>query len=149
MDPALDIKTSKKHDKPAHIKQRADFFDFIASQLNIPGMTFTRDHNFDDIQKMRSAGIRGEYHSHFSAIPSLKPGVVLELGFDQTTPNLSCDISSWAFDKVMSLDIAVIDNCAKNIKCYYPEYTFVEKLQTISTKFRLHALCEATPKIVE
>src|SRR5690242_15290573 len=86
---------------------------------------------------MRSAGIRGEYHSHFSAIPSLKPGVVLELGFDQTTPNLSCDISSWAFDKIISLGISGIDNRAKKVKCYYPEYTFVEKLQTISTKFRL------------
>lgn len=31
----------------------------------------------------------------------------------------------------------VIDNRAVGVPCYYPEYTFVEKLQTISTKFRL------------
>lgn len=30
----------------------------------------------------------------------------------------------------------IIDNRAKSIKCYFPEYTFVEKLQAISTKFR-------------
>jgi hypothetical protein len=144
-DPALDIKTGKNHDKPAHIKQRADFFNFITSKLDIPGMTFTRDHNFDDIQKMRSAGIRGEYHSHFSAIPSLKPGVVLELGFDQTTPNLSCEISSWAFDKIIALGISVINNRAKNVKCYFPEYTLVEKLQTISTKFRLQQQNQKMP----
>ena len=144
-DSALDIKTGKNHDKPAHIKQRADFFNFVTSELNIPGMTFTRDHNFDDIQKMRSAGIRAEYRSHFSEIPSLKSGVVLELGFDQTTPNLSCDLSSWAFDKIISLGIPVIDNRAKKVKCYYPEYTFVEKLQTISTKFRLQQQNQKMP----
>ena len=37
----------------------------------------------------------------------------------------------------MSLNINVVDNHAKKVKFYYPEYTFVEKLQTISTKFRL------------
>lgn len=136
-DPALDIKTNKNNNKPAHIKQRADFFNQVASDLKIPGMTFYRDHHFDDVKKMRSAGIRGEYHSHFTAIPSLKSSIVLELGFDQTTPNMPCNIGSWAFDKVMSLGINVMDNQAKNVKCYYPEYTFVEKLQTISTKFRL------------
>lgn len=136
-DPRLGIKTGKNHDKPTYIKQRANFFNQVADQIDIPGIKFYRDYNFDDTQKMRSAGIRGEYHSYFSATPSLKPGIVLELGFDQTTPNIPCNTSSWAFDKVMSLGIKVIDNRPKNVKCYCPEYTFVEKLQTISTKFRL------------
>lgn len=30
----------------------------------------------------------------------------------------------------------MIDNRAKGVACYDPRYTFVEKLQTISTKFR-------------
>jgi hypothetical protein len=30
----------------------------------------------------------------------------------------------------------MIDNRAQNIPCYHPGYTLVEKLQTISTKFR-------------
>jgi hypothetical protein len=30
-----------------------------------------------------------------------------------------------------------MDNRATQIKCYCPEYTFVEKLQSISTKYRL------------
>ncbi len=30
----------------------------------------------------------------------------------------------------------IIDNRAKEIVCYHPGYTFVEKLQTIATKFR-------------
>lgn len=30
----------------------------------------------------------------------------------------------------------MIDNRAKDVACYHPGYTFVEKLQTISTKYR-------------
>ncbi len=37
---------------------------------------------------MRSAGVRREYSSLLSAIDALKPGVVLELGFEQTTREL-------------------------------------------------------------
>ncbi|MDP1574095.1 MAG: nucleotidyl transferase AbiEii/AbiGii toxin family protein [Coxiellaceae bacterium] len=136
-DPQLDIKIGRNHDRPTHIQQRSDFFNYITKKLNISNMKFYRDHNFDDVQKMRSAGIRGEYDSFFSNVPSLKSGVILELGFDQTTPNMPCDISSWAFDKIMTLDIQIIDNRAKKVNCYNPEYTFVEKLQTISTKFRI------------
>lgn len=134
---SINLKVGKNHNKPAHIKGRKDFFNSIAEQLRITDMRFSRDHNFDEPQKMRSAGIRGEYHSYVSTVEALKSGIVLELGFDQTTPNASCDISSWALDKAQSLGIDVIDNHAKQVKCYCPEYTFVEKLQTISTKYRL------------
>lgn len=131
------VKTGKNHDKPVHIESRRQFFDKINHNLKIAGLKFERDYNFDDItQKMRSAGIRGEYDSLFPAIPDLKEGIVLELGFDQTTPYVACDICSWAFEKLHQLNISVIDNRAKQVKCYCPEYTFVEKLQTISTKYR-------------
>ena len=102
------------------------------------GLNFERDHAFDDQSgKMRGAGIKAVYSSFFNGDPSLKPGVILELGFDQTTPFELCGVTSWAYEKAKSLDLSVIDNRAKNIPCYCPEYTFVEKLQTISTKFRL------------
>lgn len=144
-EPSAKIKIGKHHDKPAHIKSREIFFNLITKQLNIAGMRFYRDHNFDDSQKMRNAGIRGEYHSLFSTILSLKSGIILELGFDQTTPNIPCDISSWALDKALSLNIDIIDNRAKQVKCYCPEYTFIEKLQTISTKFRLQQQKQTMP----
>src|SRR3990167_10347108 len=73
-DPLLAVKIGKNHDRPAHIQQRADFFNQVTKKLDIPNMKFYRDHNFDDAQKMRSAGIRGEYDSFFSNIPSLKSG---------------------------------------------------------------------------
>lgn len=132
------VKTGHNHDKPAHIASRAKFYDDTSTALNVPGLTFERDANFDDpTGKMRSAGIKAIYSSFFSGDLSLKPGVILELGFDQTTPHTSCTITSWAFEKALSLEVPVIDNRATNISCYCPEYTFVEKLQTISTKYRL------------
>lgn len=58
-------------------------------------------------------------------------------GFDQVTPNKPVDISSWALDKAKAMSgIPFIDNTAREIPCYDMRYTFVEKLQTIVTKFR-------------
>lgn len=133
-----EVKTGKNQDKPTHIASRASFFETIANQLIVPGLEFHREPNFDDQSgKMRSAGIKAEYVSLFGGEMSLKEGVILELGFDQTTPFLNRDISSWLFDKAHSFNLSMIDNRAKNVACYCPEYTFVEKLQTISTKYRL------------
>jgi hypothetical protein len=67
----------------------------------------------------------------------MKPGILLEAGFDQVSPNNPVDISSWALDKVKATSgIPFIDNTAREIPCYDMRYTFVEKLQTIVTKFR-------------
>lgn len=132
----VNVKTGKNHDKPSHIEGRRNFFDKIVNELRIPDLTFSRDPAFDDVSDMRSAGIRAEYFTHFDPVPGLKEGVLLELGFDTTTPNMPCDITSWAFEKATELKLPVIDNRAKHVACYYPEYTFVEKLQTISTKYR-------------
>jgi len=51
-DPKLAVKIGKNHDKNNHIAERANFFNQIATELNIPDMKFYRDHNFDDKQKM-------------------------------------------------------------------------------------------------
>lgn len=141
---SLNLKTGKNHDKSSHIQNRKQFFDVLAKNLKAPDMTFHRDYNFDD-EKMRNAGIRAEYQSLFSSINALKSGVVLELGFDQTTPNIPCNINSWVLDKALVFNIAVIHNQAKAVKCYCPEYTFVEKLQTISTKYRLQRTEDSWP----
>ena len=62
---------------------------------------------------------------------------MLEVGFDDTTPNKPITISSWALDKAFSIyPNSYIDNRAIEVKCYIPEFTFVEKLQAIATKFR-------------
>jgi hypothetical protein len=67
-------------------------------------------------------------------------GILLEVGFDDTEPNTPRTISSWVFDRAVAAGlrpgIDMIDNCAHGIRCYHPGYTFVEKLQAVSTKYR-------------
>lgn len=135
---SMDVKTGKNHDKSKHIESRKIFFDTLATALTIPGLVFHRDHEFDDLAKMRSAGIRGRYRSHFPSLLALKDGVLLEVGFDKTTSYDHKTISSWAYEKAVKSGVKIVNNQANNVKCYLPEYTFIEKLQTISTKYRVN-----------
>ena len=125
----------KNHDKDKHIESRKKYFNWIKNKLNgkINGIEeVKRDTDFDD-SKYRNAGIRLYYKSMFSLLPNIKDGILLELGFDKTTPNVKKDISSWIFDKA---DLKTIeDNRAKEVVCYKPEYTFVEKLDAIIRKY--------------
>jgi len=68
-------------------------------------------------------------------LTGLKDGILLEAGFDDITPNIAKDISSWAYEYAVE-KVEVKDNRAKGVPCYHPGYTLVEKLQTISTKYR-------------
>ncbi len=143
-DPSDNMKIGKDHHKPAHIQRRQTFFDKLLKKLSVVGFDFGRDYSFDD-PKMRNVGIRANYSSCFESIDSLKEGVLLEVGFDQVTPNVPQTISSWAYEKAAGMGIDIIDNRAKAIPCYCPEYTFVEKLQAISTKYRHQQSTQSLP----
>lgn len=141
------VKTGKNHDKASHIQSRADFYDFIADDLKISGIKdIERDPAFDEKEKMRSGGVRLNYESISAPLSGLKNGVLLELGFDQTAPNQEVDISSWAFDYGIKYVTDIEDNRAKKVLCYLPEYTFVEKLQAISSKYRQYKNGKIFPK---
>lgn len=63
--------------------------------------------------------------------------MLLEARFDRVAPNQARLISSWAYDRAVASGVPdLIDNRAVDVLCYEPGYTFVEKLQTLSTKFR-------------
>lgn len=94
-----------------------------------------RDTEFDDEQYFRSGGIRLYYDGHSGSLSGIRDGVLLELGFDTVSPNYPRTISSWAYDYAADR-VEIQDNRAVDIACYHPGYTFVEKLQTVSTKFR-------------
>lgn len=130
------VKTGRNHDKPAHIASRLAYYDEIARRIRIPGIdSVDRDSVFDD-GKMRSAGIRLSYSRRTRVLAGVKDGILLELGFDDTAPNRPVTISSWALDFAMNRGVRVFDNRAVDVPCYAPTHTFVEKLQTISTKYR-------------
>ncbi|MGB9369226.1 MAG: nucleotidyl transferase AbiEii/AbiGii toxin family protein [Xanthobacteraceae bacterium] len=134
--PGMDVKTGRNQDSLAHIESRRVFYDWLANEkIRIDGITkVERDNEFDD-DKLRSAGIRLSYATKVPALADLREGVLLELGFDTVAPNEPRDISSWLYDHAAG-KVPIIDNCAKGVPCYDPRYTFVEKLQTISTKYR-------------
>jgi hypothetical protein len=131
------VMRGKNHDKTAHRQSRKDFFDWLAQAIKIDGITqVERDTVFDEVPGYRSGGIRLKYASITEPMAGLRDGVLLEAGFDQVAPNTSKDISSWVYDRAIASNVDIIDNRAKAVPCYNPGYTFVEKLQTTSTKFR-------------
>jgi hypothetical protein len=131
-----EVKVGKNQNSRAQIKTRTDFYDWLVQTIKIGGITnVERDTAFDDVPNYRSAGIRLKYTSVTEALEGIREGVLLEVGFDTVAPNTPKDISSWMYDYAVS-KVATIDNRAKAVPCYDPGYTFVEKLQTVSTKFR-------------
>ena len=118
-------------------KRAGAYYDGLSERIAIPGFTGTaRDAAFDD-DKLRSAGIRLAYPELNPLPPGVKTGILLEAGFDQVAPNRPCLISSWAYDKAVESGLGdLTDNRAIDVPCYEPGYTLVEKLQTISTKYR-------------
>ena len=130
------VKTGRNQDKPAHVKSRKDFYDWLAdTKLRIDGIDSVKRDTAFDSEKLFSGGIRLRYRSFTSRIDDLKEGILLEAGFDAVTPNTPKDISSWIYDHAADR-VETVDNRAKGVACYDPGYTFVEKLQTISTKYR-------------
>jgi len=134
---AMDVKCGKNQNKDSHVESRRKFFEWVKDKLQIPGIvSVERDTAHDDPQQQcRSGGIRMRYSSHFTPLPDTKDGILLEVGFDDTTPNQPVTISSWAYDHASAI-VSCHDTRAINVKCYRIEYTFVEKLQAVSTKFR-------------
>jgi hypothetical protein len=134
----MNINENPKNNKPKNIEARKQFYDWLAKTIQIEGIiSVERDHAFDDLVSYRSGGIRLNYENKADQIHGLKDGILLEAGFDKVTPNFLLTISSWAYEKAKgNTAIEITDNRAADIACYHPGYTFVEKLQTIATKFR-------------
>jgi nucleotidyltransferase AbiEii toxin of type IV toxin-antitoxin system len=142
--PGLHVKTKPSQKKHAHVESRGKFYDWLVEKIKIDGITkVARDTAFDN-KILTSAGIRLSYDGLFPLPPDLKEGVVLEAGFDVVTPNQSKDISSWTYD-YGATKVDIIDNRAMSVACYDAGYTFVEKLQTVSTKFRLQQEKKGSP----
>jgi predicted nucleotidyltransferase component of viral defense system len=141
----VEVDVNPNHDKPAHIESRRRFFEKLCTKLVIPGITSVeRDTAYDD-PRLQNAGIRLLYRSIYGPKEGLKAGILLEAGFSKTSPNQAVTISSWAYNFAEKNRVACHDNRAVDVICYNPEYTFVEKLQTIARKFRQFAESGSMP----
>ena len=65
------------------------------------------------IKNMRSAGIRLHYENQNPIAMGVKDGILLEVGFDQITPNMPVDISSWAYDFSRTQNLEGIEDTAR------------------------------------
>jgi hypothetical protein len=134
--PDRKVATGRNQTNTSQVQSRKEFYDWLATTIKIDGITkVARDTAYDN-KDYFSGGIRLSYKGINKLPAGLSEGVLLELGFDDVTPNEPKDISSWLYDYAVAKDVDIIDNRAKAVACYDPRYTFVEKLQTISTKFR-------------
>src|SRR5260221_13677179 len=89
------VKTGRNQDKPAHVKSRKDFYDWLANtKTKIDDIdSVERDTAFDS-EKLFSGGIRIRYQILTAPIDDLKEKILLEAGFDVVTPNTPKDVSS-------------------------------------------------------
>ena len=143
--PGMNVKTGRNQDERTQCESRRIFYDWLAGEIEIDGIEkVERDTAFDD-EKYRSGGIRLHYPSAVGAIEGIKQGILLEVGFDQVTPNKPLKISSWALRFAQEKKMAVKDNTAVGSHCYDSRYTFVEKLQTIAKKYNQHQSTKALP----
>ncbi|WP_372785000.1 nucleotidyl transferase AbiEii/AbiGii toxin family protein [Phenylobacterium sp.] len=137
IEPKGPVPVGRNQDSKAHVAARKAYFDGLSEQIAVPGfVAVERDTAFDD-ERFRSAGIRLVYPAVNVLPEGVKTGVLLEAGFDQVQPNQPRDITSWAYDRALASGLEdLTDNRALGVACYEPGYTLVEKLQTISTKYR-------------
>jgi hypothetical protein len=101
--------------QPRPYLKRADsrrhFYDWLAQNIIIDGIkNVQRDKVFDN-KDFFSGGIRLFYDNVTEPIKDLKDGVLLEDGFDDVTPNVPKDITSWAYDHA-ARKADIIDNRA-------------------------------------
>src|SRR5712675_3273530 len=61
--PEMDVKTGKNQTKPAHIKSRADFYDWLTKTIKIDGIVSVERDTSVDNKDLTSAGIRLAYRN--------------------------------------------------------------------------------------
>jgi hypothetical protein len=135
---ALEINENPKNSNQKNIEKKKAYYDTLAKETKIDGIVnIARDTAFDDTKKYNSGGIRLFYKNYAEPVEGIKEGILLEAGYDSVTPNIPITISSWAYEKAKEiLTLPLIDNRAVGVPCYDYRYSFVEKLQTIASKYR-------------
>lgn len=141
---ALEVKIGKNQDSPNQIASRINFYDWLSSEISIPGISTERDRSFDD-KNGRNGGIRLNFESRYQKLEGIKSYVLLEVGFDVTTPNENRTITSWLYEAALNAGLNIVDNRALDVACYLPGYTFTEKLSAISSKYKQEQVGKLMP----
>lgn len=81
----MDVKNGKNQTRPAHIKSRADFYDWLTKTIKIDGIISVERDTAVDNKDLTSAGIRLTYKNLMTPVNGLREGVLLEAGFAKVT----------------------------------------------------------------
>jgi hypothetical protein len=133
-EPRLSWNNTKKK----AVEQRNNWFDAIASNLDVPGCTVERDPDGSD-PRVRGASIRVLYPAlHGDQLPAaMRQFVLLEVGEARVTPNVEVDLSSWVHDHLNGAGQLsdYTDNRPKGVWCIHPWVTCLEKVDAIAVRF--------------
>ena len=81
-------------------------FKWLTENISIEGIIeIQRDREFDAPPKYFGGGIRLFYKSLTIRVDGAKEGILLEVGFDDVSPNQPITITSWTYDRAIRADI--------------------------------------------
>lgn len=96
-DESMKSKTSRKDKSVANVKKREKFFNGLVEQIKVPGSAIIYRNNEFDSDYLINAGITVSYPS-LQTSQGVKPGILLEIGFDNVEPWEEKTVSSWIID---------------------------------------------------
>lgn len=95
----LSVNTNPKSNRSNQVEGRKKYYDWLAEHIRIHGISeIKRDTVFDDERYYRSGGIRLHYPVQSGVLSGIKDGLLLEVGFDDISPNIPRTITSWAYE---------------------------------------------------
>jgi len=110
--PTKTIEQLKRRLRPGRVYRK------LRDKIKIPGIAAVeRDTSYDDAA-LRNAGPRLRYETKFGSNQGLKDGILLEGGFEQTTPNTAVTIPSWVLQFAENKQLQYR---ALEIACYNPQ----------------------------
>lgn len=106
------------NNKPRSIQKRKDFYDRLAKDRIIDGITSAvRDEVLTSRDSTVVEVIRLNYDSASYSVDGAKEGILLEAGFKTISPSNPITISSWAYEKAVQQGVYIIGNRAIDIAC--------------------------------
>lgn len=129
---------SWKSQGPQASAERRTSFEWLATNLAVPGATVRLDAGRAETQAWRTADLQILYPALHAATlpPGMKPYVLLELGNARVVPFVARPITSFVHDHLAQAGLlaAYDDNRPHAVRCVHPLVTLLEKLDALARK---------------
>lgn len=115
--------------------ERRTSFQWLAANMQVPGMTVQLDAERAEAQAWRTAEIRALYPAmHTATLPAgMRPYVLLEVGSARVVPFVARDLTSFVHEQLAATGLATeyADNRPRAVRCVHPAVTLLEKLDAL------------------